>query len=289
MRIMNIMGTNGNVIEPRLVDVPSTNEVAAKLEQQAYAVTRTRVVMKFESTGTLPVNASASDFILRAGTSTPIPLKPMSFSSIDSAKREIIFDLVDGYEMNSNGTYGASGLPLSVTMLVPGSVTLTKTALGTPLEIKDGVSANVIDNIKPGLLEAIRGACPAQASSLITGVAYPALTRDQVLIVLDERVRLVNITHPDQLGWMLDVRLGNQPGSSLVASAFTVEAFNESGANSTLSATVETRMLLVSLKSSTGDAASVTVRPNYLWDGNMDANGQNVMNAEIQTGYMAPY
>ena len=288
MRIMDIMGTNGNYIETQLVDVPSSNEVAAKLEKEAYAVSSTKVTLKFESSGSLPINASASDFVLRVIGGATLPLRAMGASNIDSAKREISIELMDGYAMNANGTYGTANQPLSVSMVMPASVSLTKTALGTPLEIKDSAAASVADNIKPGMLEAFRGSRASQASGAMSGVTYPALTQNQILIVLDERVRLFGVTSSDQLGQMLEIRTESQPGTTLALSAYEVIAYNESNENSTFSSSVETRMLLVTLKTAYSEAVDVTVRSNYLWDGNLDSNAQYVMNQSIDTGYLAP-
>jgi hypothetical protein len=286
MRVLNIADTLGNKMQPRVIDVPSNSEAAAKLLPNAYAISPTRIMMRFD-TGALPVNASASDFIVRTTNQAGIPLMNMSYNSIDPVKREIYLDLADSAGLNSDGTYGAAHTPVMIYMVPPASVSATKTALGTPLEIKDGGTVSVTDNLRPGFLEAARGNRAAGASSALPTLAYPALSRDQVLIAFDERVQFFGITSMSQLNSMLDVYLESQPSSPLNPTAYAVDAYTEQQIGSAgLNGASETRFIIVTLKNGTNEAVNVSVRANYLWDGHNDANGQYILNNAFATGFL---
>jgi hypothetical protein len=286
MRVLNIADTYGNKMQPRVVDVPGNTEAAAKLLPAAYAIAPLRVMMRFDS-GALPVNASASDFIVRTANQSSLPLKNMSYNSIDPIKREIYLDMADGNELNSDGTYGAAHSPVMIYMVPPASVSLTKTALGTPLEIKDGGTVAVADCLKPGFLEALRGNRAAGESAVLPSLAYPALSRDQILIAFDERVQFFGITSISQMNSMVDVYTESQPSSPLSPTAYTVDAYSEQLAGTALNGASDTRFIIVTLKNAMSEAVNVSVRANYLWDGHNDASGQYVMNDSFQTGFLA--
>ncbi|MDR3119860.1 MAG: hypothetical protein LBU58_00755, partial [Clostridiales bacterium] len=286
LRVLNVADTFGNRMDPTLVDVPGTNEVAAKLLPTAYAVTTQRVMLRFEPTGALPINAASADFIVRAGSQN-LPFRSMGYNSISTSARELYIDL-DGFDLNPDATYSAAHTPVTVSMVLASQVTLTKTALGTPLEIQNGAILQLTDGIKPGLLEQYRGNRAAALSQNLSGVMLPQLTRDQVLVVFDERVQLFGITSAAQLVNILDIKTENQPGSSMSPSQYTVEAYNEQYTPSSLSGNRDTRMLLVTFTSQINEAVNVSVRANTLWDGNYDANGLNVLNNAFETGYLAP-
>ncbi|MDR1438583.1 MAG: hypothetical protein LBJ10_00775 [Clostridiales bacterium] len=286
MRVLNIADTYGNKMQPRVVDVPSNSEAAAKLLPSAYAVSPLRVMMRFD-TGALPVSASASDFIVRTTNQAAIPLKAMSYNSIDTVKREIYLDLADGNELNSDGTYGAAHTPVMVYMVPPASVVATKTALGTPLEIKDGGTVSVTDNLKPGRLEALRGNRASGASAVLPSISYPALSRDQILVAFDERVQFFGVSSPSQLNSMVDVYTESQPTSPLNPTAYSVEAYTEQLAPTVLGGgATDARFVVVTLRSGTNEAVNVAVRANYLWDSHYDANGQYIMNNAFETGFL---
>jgi hypothetical protein len=208
----------------------------------------------------------------------------MSYNSIDTTKREIYIDF-DYDELNSDGTFGSSNNPVKVAMVPSSQVSVTKTALGTPLEIQNGTVITVTDNIKPGLLEAYRGNSSMAPSQYYSYITYPALTKDQILIVLDEKVQLQNVANADQFKTLFDVKLESQPNSAINPSQFSAEAFDEQRNVSTLSNAVNTRMIIVTLTNPINEAVSVSIRSNSLWDGNKDVNGFNILNDAFETSF----
>ena len=284
LRLWNIMDTNRNAMDPTLIDVPGTNEVAAKLLASAYAVTPQRIMMRFEPTGSLPINAASQDFIVRAGSQN-LPFRSMSYNSINPTLRELYIDF-DSIELNTDATYGNSHAQVTVSMALPNQVSVTKTALGTPIEIVGGANVNVTDNIKPGLYEAFRGLRASSSPPSLPGTTYPQISRDQILIVFDERVQFPGAANAAQLVNILDVKLESQPGSAIDPSRYTVEAYTDALAVSSSSGTPITRMIVVTLSSGITEAVNVSVRANSLWDGNKDANGLNVMNGAFDTGLL---
>ena len=284
IRVLDIADTLGNKMEPTVVDVPNSNEVAAKLLPTAYAISKNRIMMRFGN-GALPINAYEGDFIIRSSNQN-VPIKQMGYNSINTTRREIYFDLVDGYEINTDGSFGNGKAPISISMVVPASVSMTKTALGTPLEIEDGISAPVVDNIRPGLLEVFRGPRVTNTSSLNTTIRHPELTGNQILIVLDELVSLFGFSNLSQLNNMIDVRLESRPTESLNPNQYTVQTYNDYGTGTTVASTLDTRMLVVTLNIAYYEAINVSVHANIFWDGSRDADNQYVMNNSFDTGFL---
>ena len=285
LRVLNIKDKNGNAMNPTVIDVPGSNEVAAKLLPAAYATSTLRIMMRFESTGSLPINAASQDFYVRAGSQN-LYFRNMSYNSINTTLRELYFDIDSSSELNTDGTYGMAHTPVTVSMVTPNQVSYTKTALGTPLEIQGGAAVQVTDNIRPGLLEAYRGNRASATSAYASGVTLPALTRNQVLIVFDEPVQLQGVANAAQLVNILDVRLESQPNSTISPSYYTAEAFDDRLNVSSSTGTAVTRMLIVTFVSTINEAVNVSVRANSLSDGNRDANGFNVMNEAFDTGFL---
>ena len=284
LRVLNIMDTNGNAMAPTLINVPGTNEVAAKLLPAAYAVTSQRIVMQFEGSGALPINAASHDFIIRSGGQN-LSFRTMGYGSINATAREIYFDF-DSITLNSDGTYGASRSPVTVEMVSPGLVSVTKTALGTPLEIQNNAVVQTVDNIKPGLQEAFRGYRAGGASQSLSNVVYPNITYNQVLIVFNETVQFQNVSGAAQLANLIDVKLESQPNVSLSPSAYTVEAYDDQLNITSTTNPVGSRMIVVTLISPTTEAMNVSVRANSLWDGNRDMIGANILNNTFETGFL---
>ena len=285
LRVLNVKDLNGNAMEPMLIDVPNTNEVAAKLLPNAYAISKQRLMMRFEASGSLPINASAQDFIVRAGSQN-LQVRTMGYGSIDVAARELYIDLGDAFELNANGTFGSSNSPVTVAMVAPSQVLDTRTALGTALEIQGGSTASVTDNIRPGLHESFRGNRAASNSTTLGGVSYPALSKDQILIVFDELIQFQGVANAAQLVNILDVRRDSQQAVSLDPSQYTVEAYGDALNDTSSSSAVSTRMIVVTLLNPINEGISVSVRANTLWDGNSDANGIRIMNSTFDTGYL---
>ena len=284
LRVLNIMDLNGNAMEPTTVDVPGTTEVAAKLLPSAYAINSRRIMMRFEATGALPLNAASQDFIVRAG-SMNIPFTGMTHNNINSSLRELYIDF-DTFDLNQDGTYGSTNQPVTIAMVPPSQVSFTKTPLGTPLEIQGGAVVQVTDNIKPGFLEAFRGNMAAGPSGALTGVTYPALTRDQVLVVFNELVQVQSGTGSWPVSSMFDVTRENQPSNPISPSMYTVEALNNQGTAANAAGAVDVRMIVVTLSSPINDGLNVAVRAHSLWDGNKDVSGFNVMNNAFETGFL---
>ncbi|MCL2057894.1 MAG: hypothetical protein FWH01_02385 [Oscillospiraceae bacterium] len=288
LRIMNIKDLNGNAMEPTLIDVPgpTTNVAAAKLLPAVYAVSSQRLMMRFEAAGALPTNAASQDFIVRAGNQN-LNFRSMSSSSINSSSRELYIDF-DTFDLNTDGTYGTSRTPVTVAMVPPNQVSYTKTALGVALEIQGGVTLTVTDNIKPGLHESYRGNRSAGSAPNLANVSFPALTRDQVLVVFDELIQFQGYTG-SQLIYILDVRLESQPNTSISPSLYTVTAYDNQLNDTSASNTVNTRMIVVTFVNPINEAVNVSVRANTLWDGNRDAYNSNIMNEAFETGFLWGY
>jgi hypothetical protein len=287
MRVLDVTDTNGNAMAPRLIDVPGTSEIAAPLLPNAYATSTQRIMMRFDSSGALPINASSQDFIVKAGSQN-LPFRNMSNSNINTSSRELYIEL-DGVELNADGTYGTQHNAVTVAMVAANLVGYTKTALGTPLEIKGGVTVTVTDNIKPGLLEAFRGSRAAGPSSYLQNVMYPALTQNQILIVFNEPVQMQGGSSGKYLTGVLNVKLENQPDNWLSPGQFTVEALDALNNQTGGSNSPNTHMLLVTLQNATFDAVNVYVSAFMLWDGNVDAYNSSIMNNPFETGYLPAY
>ena len=285
LRLLNIKDKNGNAMEPTLIDVPGTSEVAAKLLAAAYAVSPSKIMLRFEAAGTLPITAAAQDFIVRAGSSN-LGIKSMGYHSINAAQRELYIEL-EGVELNSGGKYGSSGADVTVAMVAPAQVGYTKTALGTPLEIAGNATVTVTDNIKTGLHEALRGSRAAAAAPNLSGVSYPALTGSQIMIVFDELVQVKNAADATQLKSIVDVVCVSQPNVAINTSLFSIEAYGNTGNNVTGSNTVSTRMIIITLDPPIAEDVSVSVRANTLWDGNKDAGNNDIMNSAFASGFLA--
>ncbi|MCL2163457.1 MAG: hypothetical protein FWH55_03475 [Oscillospiraceae bacterium] len=284
IRLLNIEDVAGNKMEPTVISVPSSNEVAAKLTGLATAVSQNKITMKFGN-GALPVTAYSGDFIVRT-TSGIIPLKSMSYSDIDSVKRELSLYLGAGYELNEDGTYGANNLQVTVTMVLPSQVQQTKTALGVPLEIETA-SAIVVDCIRPGLFEAFRGNRAAQNSSAL-GVKYPALAVNQVLVVFNKNVQFYGVGYAAQLNNMISIVAEGAPNSPLSPANYKIEAFNGNLDPSTFNqGFYDVRMIVITFSNiNPPDAVSVTVNANLIWNGNLFIDGQYVLNSSFSTEYL---
>ena len=284
LRVLNIKDLNGNAMDPTLIDVPGTNEVAAKLLPAAYAITNQRLMMRFEATGMLPTGAASQDFIVRAGAQN-LQFINMSINSINMAARELYIDF-DSFELNADGTYGSGHTPVTVAMVAPNQVNNTMTALGTPLEIQGSATVTVTDNIKPGRHEAFRGNRAAGYAANLTNVSYPAITKDQILIVFDELIQFQGVSGAAQLVNIVDVRRDSQPGASIDPSQYTVAAYGDILNDTSSSSAVGTRMIVVTLINPINEGINISVRANTLWDGNKDADGLNVMNNPFDTGFL---
>lgn len=285
MRVVNVKDVAGNEILPTLVDVPATNEAAAKLLQSAYAVTPNRIMMKFDATGSLPINTGSQDFNMRAGAQN-LYFKSLGYDSIDAEKRELYFDF--DFDLNADGTYGAAHTPVTISMVAPNQVNYTKTALGTPTEILNGATVTVTDNIKTGMQEAYRGNRAAGAAQNSANVSCPSVTRDQMLIVFDEPVDFLAISSIAQLNNLVDVMLVSSPNSPISRSQYMVDAYDANAAKITALGSVTTRMIVVTLASSTNQAVNVSIRASSLWDGNYDCNGWEIVNNAFETDFLGP-
>jgi hypothetical protein len=209
----------------------------------------------------------------------------MGYNSINNTAREMYIDF--DFELNGDGTYGSSHIPVTVSMVAPNQVFATKTALGTPLEVQGGAAILVVDNIKPELLEAFRGDRTATNSSLLPGVNYPALTNRQILIVFSERIQFQGANNAEQLKNILDVMLSDQPSVAINPSQYSVAAYSDEHQDTSATMTPSTRMIVVTLANPTSEAVKVSIRANTLWDGNKDAFGSNVMNNAFETDFLS--
>jgi hypothetical protein len=170
-------------------------------------------------------------------------------------------------------------------MVLPAQVTLTKTALNSPTQIDGGGSAAVIDNIRPGMLEAFRGNRAAQNSRLVPTVSYPLITGNQILISFDKRVRFYGITSVNQLYNMLEITTETNPNSPLTSNMFSVAAYNDNLTDSMFINVNDVRMIVITLHN-VNEAVNVKVRATYLWNGLNFFDTQFVLNNEFSTGYM---
>ena len=285
IRLLDIEDTSGNKMGPTVINVPDSNEVAAKLTGDAYAVSRKQIIMKFTS-GALPITAHASDFTLRTGSGY-IPLRSMGYSDINTVRREITFTLADGHELNADGTYGPNNLAVSVSVVLPAQVQYTKTALGTPL-VMESASAGVIDNIRPELFEAHRGNRPAQNSTLSPSLQHPAISTNQILVVFDKRVSFYDVNFAHQLTSLISATTESAPNVPLSPSSYNIEAFDNYLNPSVYETNVaDVRMILVTfINNVPQDAVSITVGANVLWNGKHTPENQMVLNGSFSTPYL---
>ena len=86
---------------------------------------------------------------------------------------------------------------------------------------------------------------------------------------------------------MIDVYLESNPGVSLAPNLFTVEAYDENLNASSYGGNInDVRMIIITLNNNVTEAVNVSVRANYLWNGNSFSDTQYVFNNTFATGYL---